>query len=265
MSRDAVYALLGPTETEKLKLRDGSYSVHGPRRIVKNPSFAGFDIKMTNAAITIIDFGEAFLLDRPCPRPDLGIPIFSFPPEICFGQPPSDNSDIWELACLLVEIFCGRPLFPLIFGGYDLLISHIVDYIGILPPSWKGKFRADVYGSWDNEELSSSADGVWWWFEEIPDAEKSDLGTVVGEMASREGLGAEQHEFLTSLLREMLAREPAERLSAPAVLRRLNAVAHLFEGEVAERIEVESARHPDDPPPPQPPSGYDDSDSDSEQ
>lgn len=262
-----MYTLLGPPETEKLKLRDGSYSVYSPRRIVKNPSFAGFNIKTTNAAVMIIDFGEAFLLDRPCPRRDLGIPIFSFPPEICFGQAPSANSDIWELACLLVETFCGRPLFPLIFGGYELLISYIVDYIGILPPSWKGHFRADVYGSWDNGELSSSPDGVWWWFEEIPDAEKSDLGTVVGEMASREGLGAEQHEFLTSLLREMLAREPAERLSTPAVLRRLNAVSHLFEGEVAERIKVERARHrdPDDPPSPLPPEGYDDSDSDGKQ
>lgn len=261
MSRDAVYKLLGPTETKKLKLRDGSYSAHSPRRIVKSPAFSGFDIQMTNGAVMIIDFGEAFLSDRPCPRSDLGIPIFSLPPEICFGQPPSSKSDVWELACLLVEIFCGRPLFPLIFGGYELLISYIVDYVGILPASWKGHFRADVYGTWENGELSSSPDGVWWWFEEIPGAEKSDLGTVVGEMAMREGLAAKQHVFLTSLLRGMMAREPAERLSAPTVLLRLNAAAHLFEGEVAEKIKVESARNPGDPPSPSPPQGYDDSES----
>lgn len=261
MSRDAVCRLLGPTETEKLKLRDGSYSVHSPKRIVKNPSFSGFDIETTNASVMIIDFGEAFFPDRPCPRSNLGISIFSFPPEICFGQPPSANSDIWELACLLVEIFCGRPLFPLVFGGFDLLISYIVDYVGILPPSWKGHFRADVYGSWDNGELSPSPDGVWWWFEEVPGAEKSDLRTVVGEMASREGLVVEQHEFLTSLLRRMLACEPAERLSAPAVLLRLKTAAHLFGGEVAEKVEVSGARHPDAPPSPPPPEGYNDSDS----
>lgn len=160
---------------------------------------------------------------------------------------------------------CGLPILPLIFGGYELLFSYIVDYIGNLPPSWKGHFRADVYGSWDNGELSSSPDCVWWWFEEIPNAEKSDLGAAVGEMASHEGLGAEQHESLTSLLREMLTFEPAERLSAPAVLLRLKTAAHLLQREVAERIEVESARHPDDPPSPPPPEGYDDSDLDSKQ
>lgn len=144
-----------------------------------------------------------------------------------------------------METFCGRPLFPLIFGGFELLISYIVDYIGILPPSWKGNFCAEMYGSWDNWELSSSPDGVWWWFEEVPGAEKDDLGTVVGEMASREGLAVEQHEILTSLLRGMLAREPEERLSAQAVLLRLNTAAHLFGGEVAEGVEVKSARHPD--------------------
>lgn len=253
--------LLGPRETEKLKLRDGTYSAHGPKRIVKSPSFSGFDIGMTNAAVMIIDFGEAFFLDHPCPRSDLGISIFSFPPEICFGQPITANSDIWELGCLLVEILCGRPLFPLIFGGFDLLISHIVDSIGILPPSWKGHFRADEFGSWSDGELSSTPDGVWWWFEEAAGAEKSDLGTVVGGMATREGLAVEQHEFLTSLLRGMLVCEPAERLSAPAVLLRLNAAADLFGGAVAERVELKPARHPDDPAPPSPPRGYDDSDS----
>ncbi|KAK7701719.1 hypothetical protein SLS64_010167 [Diaporthe eres] len=62
MSPDEVCQLLGPIEREKLKLRDGSKSPHGPKRIVKNPDFSGFNIGMSSAAVMIIDFGEAFVL-----------------------------------------------------------------------------------------------------------------------------------------------------------------------------------------------------------
>lgn len=126
MSPDEVCQLLGPIQREKLKLRDGSKPPHGPRRIVKNADFSGFNIGMSSAAVMIIDFGEAFVLGRPRHRTGLGIPMTSFPPEVCFGYPPSAGSDLWELACLLFEILCGRPLFPLYFPIFEIVTTQLV-------------------------------------------------------------------------------------------------------------------------------------------
>lgn len=263
MSPDAVCQLLGPVVKEKLKLRDGTYSLHGPKRVIKNPDFSGFNIQMSSAAVMIIDFGEAFLLDRPRSRTGLGIPITSFPPEVCFGYPPSANSDVWELACFIFEIFCGRPLFPLFFPVFELLIRHIVHSVGLLPRSWQGHFNADKYGSIEGGQLQSTPEGANFWFEAKQEDGRGSLRDELLQVASRSELTTEQQEFIASLLQEMMVREPGERLPARDVLCRIESAAPLFGGEVAEYPE-QTAEDPEDappPPPPPPPQEYDDSDS----
>lgn len=267
MSSDAVRQLLGPPMTEKLKLRDGTYSNHGPRRIVKPVDFKGFNIGMTSAAITLIDLGEAFLLDAEHPRTGLGVPIMSFPPEVCFGISPSAGSDVWELACLLFATFCdGRPLFPLIFPSFEMLLGLIVEYVGTLPRGWKGHFRAEQYGHWQDHQLVATPDGAAWWFEPHPNAERSNIRSLVKEVIATKKLNMteEQHEFLASLLQDMLVCEPGERILPREVLRRLDSAAHLFSGDVAEMVQECSygSGNPDDPPPPPPLEPYSDSDSD---
>lgn len=134
-SPNAVYQLLGPIVKAKLKLYDGSYSSKGPRRVIKKSGISGFKLKMSSAAVMVIEFVEAFLMDHQRHRTGLGIPINCFPPEICLEHPLSVGSDVWELACFIYEIFCGRPLFSLWFPVFERLIRHIVHSVGLLPRS----------------------------------------------------------------------------------------------------------------------------------
>lgn len=271
MSPDAVCQLLWPIVREKLKLRDGSYSPHGPKKIVKNPDFSGFDIKMPSAAVIIVDFGEGFIVGRPRGRTGLGIPISSFPPEVCFGYPPSTGSDIWELACLFFEIFCYRPLFPMIWPVFEILIHHIVHSVGLLPLSWRGHFDSDKYGNVEGGKLLSTPEGAPFWFEAKSEDGRGSLRDEPLQAAPRSELTTEQQDFIASLLQDMMAREPKERLPARDVLRRIDAAAPLFGPEVAEHLEqVADVIHDPKglgapplppPPPPPPPPEYDDSDS----
>lgn len=63
MLPDAVCQLLGFIKTERLKLRDGSYPSHGPKKVVKTSDFSGFNAQVSSAPVVIVDFGEAFLLN----------------------------------------------------------------------------------------------------------------------------------------------------------------------------------------------------------
>lgn len=257
MSPDEVCQLLGPIEREKLKLRDGSKSPHGPKRIVKNPDFSGFNIGMSSAAVMIVDFGEAFVVGRPRHRTGLGIPITSFPPEVCFGYAPSAGSDLWELGCLLFEILCGRPLFPMYFPIFEMLIGLIVHYVGLLPSSWKGRFDAEKYGDRQGGMLQSTPEGAWYWFKANPEDERGSLGEEVAKAASRVELSTEQQGFIVSLIQEMMAREPEGRLSAIDTSRRMESAASLFDGEVAECLHVVEDISDAPPPPPPPPEDSD--------
>lgn len=252
MSPIAVCQLLGPIVKEKLKLRDGSYSRHGPKRVVKNPDFSGFNIRMSSAAVMIVDFGEAFLLDRPRGHTGLGVPIESFPPEVLFGHPPSAGSDMWELACLLCQIFCRKPLFPLYFPIYEMLIGYIVHFVGLLPRSWQGHFQAEKYGLMEEGQLHATPEGSPFWFEAKPEDQRGSLREELLKAAPRSELTTEQQEFLACLLQDMLVREPEGRLPARDALSRIESAASLFRGDVDEQPEP-TAEEPDDAPPPPPP------------
>jgi hypothetical protein len=263
MLPDTVCQLLGPTIKEKLKLHDGSYSSHSPKRVIRNPDFSGFNIEISSATVMIIDFGEAVLLDCPYSRIGLGIPITSFPPEVLFGYPPSASSDIWELACLFCEIFYHRPLFPLYFPIFEMLIGQIVHFVGLLPQSWQGQFNVEKYGYMEGGMVHATPEGGHFWFKANPEDQRGSLREELLQAATKAELTIEQQEFITSLLQEMLAREPEGRLSARDVSRRIESAAPLFGGKVAEHPE-QISEDPDDAPSPPPPPPPESSDSDSE-
>lgn len=280
MSPDALCQLLGPAETEKLKLRNGSYSAHGPKKIVKTPAFTGFNLSMTSAAVMIIDFGEAFFLDRPRPACDgcsgLGVPISFIPPEICFGHPPSAGSDTWELACLVSETLCARRLFPELFLIFEQLLALVAHHVGPLPHSWKGRFCVEKYGYWENGQMCSTPDGWQSWFtEQLPGTKRGTIRELItashassvsssSEVAVSR-LTGEQEDFLASLLRDMMVLEPEQRLSPRDTLHRLQSAAFLFDGDIAEQARPgfrPYIQDPNDPPPPSPPpEKYSDSES----
>lgn len=70
------------------------------------------------------------------------------------------------------------------------------------------------------------------------------MGEEVDKAASRVELSTEQQESITSMLQEMMVREPERRLSARDASCRIESAASLFGAEVAEH-------HPPPPPPPE--------------
>lgn len=133
MSPKDVTQLLGPIKAEKLRLPKGKgrYSPHAPKQVVQTAVFSGLhSIFLTH--VRIIDFGQAFLADRP-PK-SLGVPIDFFPPKLCFGYPPSMKSDVWQLACVIYQTYTGRLLIPTVFRDFRALIKTIVSCLGPIPP-----------------------------------------------------------------------------------------------------------------------------------
>ncbi|KAH9223037.1 kinase-like domain-containing protein [Leptodontidium sp. 2 PMI_412] len=109
-SKIQIYEHLGPARTASLKLLDGSYSSHTPKKVVQAVKFSNIGLDLLGN-IRITDFSQSFFAKDP---PDgLGTPPSFFAPEMCFGIPPSKSSDIWALACLIFEIqsslMCSAP------------------------------------------------------------------------------------------------------------------------------------------------------------
>lgn len=212
--------MLGPINTEELKLLGGDYSPHAPRRVVQNPNFSGlsFPESLQNPCIQIVDFGEAFFTSDP--PSSLGVPMNFLPPELCFGYSPSAMGDVWELACLLFFTMSNQYLISVFFPVYEILVGTAMPIVGPLPPSWRGLFDHEKYGYREDGKLQSSHDPDWWWDK---DYQKD---TIRGRMETDafEGFSTEQRELLVKLLEEMLAFEPEKRLSAAGAAQRLKSI-----------------------------------------
>jgi serine/threonine protein kinase len=87
-------------------------------------------LKQANrSAVKVIDFGSSCFGDRK---------IYTYiqsryyrAPEVILGVSYSSFIDIWSFACILVELFTGKPLFPGENETQQLL--YIMEYLG-LPP-----------------------------------------------------------------------------------------------------------------------------------
>ncbi|KAJ8128487.1 hypothetical protein O1611_g5148 [Lasiodiplodia mahajangana] len=214
MSPAKLCELLGPIETEELRLANGSFSPHSPKGVVQTPSLSGVDQSLL-LNIQIIDFGVAFFTSQP-PR-SLGIPFQYFPPELCFGYRPSLGSDIWHLACVLYELHGKAFLFPGVFPIFEIVVGTIIGRLGRLPSLWKGRFKFDVYG-YEEEGREQIEKEPSWWFEDR-NLEAS-MNSRLSEKATH--LSPAQHGEFAQLLLDMLVYEPEKRLAATDVVWRLN-------------------------------------------
>lgn len=162
-----VCALLGPIESERLRLRNGGRSEHGPRYVIQRPAFSTFISELPNPLkrVRIIDFGEAFPTTQP--RSTLGVPVGLgyFPPELCFGYTASSASDVWMLACLIYQALGTPALFLCFFPVLEILVGTAVPILGPLPDYWRGRFDHEQYGHREHGELQNveRVDPEWWW------------------------------------------------------------------------------------------------------
>ncbi|EGX93717.1 protein kinase, putative [Cordyceps militaris CM01] len=221
LSPDRVFQLLGPIKTENMRPNRRQYTPHAPRQVVQAPDFSGLDFSSLTQ-IRIVDFGQAFFAQNP-PR-WLGVPIDFFPAELCFGHLPSMKSDVWQLACVLFQIHTKQLLFPTGFRIYEILISTITSYLGPIPQHWRGKFDFNDYGYHEPGQEQDTTD-IEAWFED-----KSSEKTMESRLVQKAThLSTRQRKYLVQLLSEMVAYEPAERLSAVDVMRRLESASFLDE------------------------------------
>ncbi|TAQ91209.1 hypothetical protein B7494_g391 [Chlorociboria aeruginascens] len=198
-SKIQIYEHLGPVKTAPLKLLDGSYSPHAPKRVVQAVNFSNIGPKSLGN-IRIIDFGQSFFAKNP--PDDLGTSPSFFAPEICFGFPPSKNSDIWALACLIFEIQSSRMLFPMVFDNVYIMLGTIAGVLGPFPATWEHAFTCR-----DQTEY----DPVLWWYDESFQPSRP-LASLVNKHSPH--LLPSQQETFLKLLQGVLAYEPTQRLSA---------------------------------------------------
>ena len=153
-SKIQIYEHLGPPTTASLKLLDGSYSPHAPKRVVQTVDFSSLGLNSLGN-IRITDFGQSFFDKTP---PDvLGTPAPFLAPEMRFSFPPSEKSDIWALACLTFEIQTSMRLFPIVFDNVYITLGTIVNVLGSFPKRWE---HLCVYR--DQTEFET----VPWWYNE---------------------------------------------------------------------------------------------------
>lgn len=218
-----VCALLGPIESERLRLRKGDRSDHGPKYVIQRPTFSKLmsELPTPLETVRIVDFGEAFPNTQP--RSTLGVPIGLgyFPPELCFGHAASSASDVWMLACLVYQTLGTPALFPCFFPIFEILVGTAMPILGPLPGHWRGRFDHERYGYREDGELKSSEDPEWWWDETMHN--KSIRGQMEHDLAPR--FPPEQLDFLADLLGDMLLFEPEKRISASEVVRQLHSAS----------------------------------------
>ncbi|KAI0841695.1 kinase-like protein [Hypoxylon sp. FL0890] len=206
-SEAQIYDTFGDIRTEELRLHNGSYSEHAPKEVVRAVEFTNLEDHLLDN-IRIIDFGQSYNANEP--PTGLGTPLFYFPPELCFGYPPSKKSDVWALACIIFEVQTWRPLVPMVFQNFEILVGTLRFTLGTLPLEWRTKY-SDDYAS--NDLHGQGAPDIW--FDEKFPLEWP-LPSLIDEKASH--LSPDEKEELLHLLRAMLAFEPSQRISAKEVL-----------------------------------------------
>jgi serine/threonine-protein kinase SRPK3 len=131
-SKIQVYEHLGPPRTALLKLLDGSYSPHAPKRVIQAVNFSSIGLNSLEN-IRITDFGQSFFAKNPLDG--LGTPRQFLAPEMTFGFPP-EKSDIWALACVTFEIQTSMMLFPMFFDIVYVTLGTILNVLGPFPKRW---------------------------------------------------------------------------------------------------------------------------------
>ncbi|KAL8847937.1 MAG: hypothetical protein Q9221_007002 [Calogaya cf. arnoldii] len=101
----------------------------------------------THAQILITDYSESYLATGPPPR-YLNTPYKYCPPEALFTRIPPPNgkaTDIWTLACTLVEILGNQPLFGTSRPSPDSVMAEHISALGHPPleiwESWASRYE----------------------------------------------------------------------------------------------------------------------------
>lgn len=136
-------------------------------------------------------------------------------PEVILKGPVDCSADIWSLACIIIELLCNEPLFPVWDDEHDFVISHrkllalMVFQIGYPSQSFLDECTAAAQYFQDNTLMETLAS--------LP-PQKS-WKTKIREAAVRKEFDLGKVEMFISILESMLKYEdrptPQELLAAP--------------------------------------------------
>ena len=132
-SVEELYKALGEPVQEPLTRIDGEpIGSCAPAYTVHPGDLLGLEARMLLSKVLIIDFGQAYFLDRP-PVRSTSPPQFSAP-ESLFRQGISPASDVWALGCNTFEICAGYALFKALFVPRQDVMRDFVAMLGKFPP-----------------------------------------------------------------------------------------------------------------------------------
>jgi serine/threonine protein kinase len=146
-SDDAVYEYFGEPYTAPVHaVSDKRAKEHAPRCIVANMCYDTFEAQHFTGNVVVADFGISFITHVP---PDTDCKHRRRPPrssasnweyrapELLFGCPPSQASNVWALACVLFKLVGGRSK---LFGGFvpdvRYIMTQISSTLGAFPTAW---------------------------------------------------------------------------------------------------------------------------------
>ncbi|KAJ5688984.1 kinase-like domain-containing protein [Penicillium macrosclerotiorum] len=216
-----LYTKFGEPQSKEVIREDKQALSHGVPAICVQP----IDFKETSDLITLpqariilTDFGEAYM---PCVQNRFGsnAPSHCEPPEARWetDKPLNFSADIWGLACCIWEIVGWRPLFKSYYSAHYDVTCEQVSVLGRLPTGWWSRWaRGNNNRRYKFDLAGKPLDRVC-----FPSLEQRfDLGIQQPrrerDMTPLEPM--ERNAFLT-LMRSMLAYQPAERITAKEVLR----------------------------------------------
>lgn len=167
-------------------------------------------VALSEAKIFVTDFGKSYLPSI-TPRHYSSTPDFLAPPETYFHKNLSFPSDIWTLACTLVEILGQRALFEAYNASDDWVIKEHVDALGKLPCDWWHEWAAR--GHWFTEDAKRKSE----------DKSRSFMERFVDSIQdprqeTMDSLEEAEKSALLTMLRGMLTFRPNERLTASEVV-----------------------------------------------
>lgn len=166
---------------------------------------------LTDARVRIKEF-SASILEEGTYRKWGNIPMASYPPELIFGEQPSQTADIWAMGCTIFEILGESSLFQAFEQDWDNMIAELVIALGVLPKPWWDRWeKRSEYFLPDGSQKPDSLHICMQNFR--PLSEKLRL-MGRGYFPSFGEFESEELKALDELLRGMLVYSPQERITA---------------------------------------------------
>ncbi|OBT78089.1 hypothetical protein VF21_03119 [Pseudogymnoascus sp. 05NY08] len=212
---DELYARFGEPQRLPIERLDGNPNGSEVPEYCVPPAFI-FEPseEIVDSQIIIADFGEAFFQNEK--QRELHAPMLLLPPETFFDDDAGPPIDVWMLGCTLYEILGERPLFEGFMPDKDHMLAEMISTLGELPKRW--------WSLWEQKTDFFLEDGSW-----KKDTHRSyspysrplvERLRIMGRGENPETCEFSREEMasLETLLKQMLAYEPSERITINAAV-----------------------------------------------